>query len=35
MSARASAIAAPAFSPWITDRRQDLTWLTFSSLLVA
>ena len=35
MSARASAITVPAFSPWMTDRRRDLTWLTFSSILVA
>jgi hypothetical protein len=35
MSAQAPAVTASAFSPWITSRRWDLTWLTMSCLLVA
>ena len=35
MSAQAPALAAPGLSPWITSRKWDLTWMTFSCLLVA
>jgi hypothetical protein len=35
MSAQAPALSAPTVSPWITNMRWDLTWLTLSCLLVA
>lgn len=35
MSAQAPAMTASAYSPWITSRGWDLTWLTLSCLLVA
>lgn len=34
MSARADALSAPA-TPWISSARWDLTWLSFSALIVA